>query len=144
MNISKKKKTEFDEIFKIVDSNNIFINIDLFRNLFESDFFEHFLFYVENKMDDIIKTIDTIIIHTNINSLSLQDTYNYNKIIKFSKLLHKYTSNINKIILYGSSTFIVNLIKLISMSIGSDISYKIFFSNDTLFMTKKIIKEQIE
>lgn len=135
-NISKKKKAEFDEIFKLIDKENFYIDINLFRNLFESDFYERFLSYVENKMNETLKTTHVIILHTNIHSLSVQDTYHYDKIILFAKILHKYSSNIKKIILYGNSSLIVNLIKLINVALGSNVSNKIFFSNDNLHKFK--------
>mgnify|MGYP001090054673 CR=1 FL=1 len=140
INISKKKKAEFDEIFKLIDKENFFIDINLFRNLFESDFYEHFLSYVENKMSETLKTTDMIILHTNIHSLSVQDTYYYNKIILFAKTLHKYTNDIKKIILYGSSTLIINLIKLINVALGTNVSDKIFFSNDNLCELNNFVK----
>jgi hypothetical protein len=143
-NISKKKKAEFDEIFKLIDEGNFFIDINLFRNLFESDFYEHFLSYIENKMDETIKINHIIILHTNINSLSIQDTYHYDKIIKFAKVLHKYTNNIKKIIFYGSSTLVINFIKLINAALGINISNKIFFSNDNLFTSKSYVNQNNE
>lgn len=136
MNISKKKKAEFDEIFKLIDKGNFFIDIDLFRNLFKSDFYEHFLSYVENKMNETIKITDIIILHTNIHSLSVQDTYYYDKIILFAKILHRYTNNVQKILLYGNSSLIVNLIKLINVTLGTNINDKIFFTNDNLYKLK--------
>ena len=43
MNISKKKKEEFDKILIFINSINIIIDINLFRDkLFNSDFFEIF------------------------------------------------------------------------------------------------------
>ena len=135
-NISKKKKAEFDEIFKLIDEENFFIDINLFRNLFESDFYEHFLSYIENKMDDKIKINPVIILHTNINLLSIQDTYHYDKIIQFAKILHKYTNNIKKFIFYGSSTLILYFIDLINKSLGSNLNNKIFYSNDDLFISE--------
>lgn len=143
-NISKKKKAEFDEIFKLIDKENFFIDINLFRNLFESDFYEHFLSYIENKMDETIKINPIIILHTNINSLSIQDTYHYDKIIQFAKILHKYTNNIKKIIFYGSSSLTLNFIKLISVALETNISDKIFFSNDNLFTSKSLTQEYID
>ena len=136
IDISKKKKAEFDEIFKLIDEENFFIDINLFRNLFESDFYEHFLSYVENKMNEIIKITDTIILHIKIHSLSVQDTYYYDKIIIFAKILHRYTNNVKKIILYGNSTLIVNLIKLINVTLGTNMNDKIFFTNDNLYKSK--------
>lgn len=141
MSISKKKKAEFDEIFKLIDENNYFIDLNLYRNLYESDFYEHFLSHIDNKMNIIIKTTNTIILHANINSLTIQDTYHYDKIIQFSKLLHKYTNNIIKIVLCGNSPLIINFIKLISAALGSNISNKIFFCNDDTFISKKLMQE---
>lgn len=138
MEISKKKKAEFDEIFKQIDKNSFFINIELFRNLFESDYYQHFLSHIDIKIKNYIKIHDTIILHTDINSLSIKDTYYYDKIIEFSKLLHKYTLNIKKIIIYNNSSLFINFINLINIALGSNISYKIFFSNDYTNINSKI------
>lgn len=143
-NISKKKKAEFDEIFKLIDEGNFFIDINLFRNLFESDFYEHFLYYIENKMDETIKINPIIILHTNINLLSIQDTYHYDKIIQFAKILHKYTNNIKKFIFHGSSTLIVYFINSINISLGTNLNNKIFFSNDDLFISESTSNKNIE
>lgn len=141
INISKKKKAEFDEIFKLIDNGNFFIDIDLFRNLFESDFYEHFLSHVENKMNETIKITDEIILHANINSLSVQDTYYYDKIILFAKMLHKYTNNIKKFMLYGSSSLIGNFIKIINITLGTNMNDKIFISNDNLYKSKNSVNQ---
>lgn len=130
MNISKSKKSEFDNIFKLWNEGNFFIDINLFRNLYVSDFFEHFLFYIDEKINLILKTTDTIILHCDINVLSVQDTYHYDKGIKFAKVLHKYTDNIKKIILYGSSSLTINFIKLINLALKTNIIDKILFSNN--------------
>lgn len=138
-NISKKKKAEFDEIFKLIDKGNFFIDINLFRNLFESDFYEHFISYVENKMNETIKKTDVIIIHTNIELLSVQDTYYYDKIILFAKMLHKYTNNIQKFMLYGSSSLIGYFIKIINIALETNLNDKIFFTNDNLYKSTNYI-----
>ena len=130
MNISKKKKIEFDNIFKFMGNNDFYIDIALFKNLFISDFYEHFLLYVEDKIINLLKKTDFIIIHTNISLMSLEDTLYYDKIIVYIKLLHKYTKNILKIVLYGSSSFFNNFINLINLTLNIDINKKIFFSND--------------
>lgn len=50
MNVSKKKREEFDNIFKLIEDGNVYLNIELFRNLLESDFYEHFLYYIDIKI----------------------------------------------------------------------------------------------
>lgn len=132
MNISKKKRAEFDEIFKLIDKGNFSIDVNLFRNIFESDFFDHFITHIENKITDEIKTNNIIILHTNINSLSIQDTRHYDRIMIFVKTLHKYTNNIKKIMLYGSSSIILNVIKMINTALDSNVSNKIFFCGDNM------------
>ena len=129
MSISKKKQNEFNNIFKLFDINNFYIDIKMLRNLFESDFYEHFLSYVENKLIKLLETSNVIILHININSLIIQDTYYYDKIIKFSKLMHKYTSYIKKIILYGNSPLFMNLMKTVNITLGINIHDKIIFSD---------------
>lgn len=133
MEVSKKKKAEFDEIFKQIDKNNFYINISLLRNLYESDFYQHFLYYIDIKIINHIKLEDTIILHADINLISIKDTCYYQKILEFSKLLHKYTLNIKKIIVYNNSSLFSNFINLINIGLGSNISNKIFFSNDKQF-----------
>lgn len=132
MNISKKKKMEFDNIFKSIDNENFFIDINLYRKLFESDFHEHFLSYVDLKIAEIleIKNSHTIILHTDINTLIMQDTLSYEKIIQFAKVLHKYTLNISKIIIHGKSILFTNFIKLINMALGTNVNEKILFTNE--------------
>ena len=130
MNISKRKKKEFDDIFKLIGKNDFYIDIELFKNLFISDFYEHFLLHIENKITDTLKITNTIIIHANISAMSIDDTFYYDKIITFVKLLHKYTKNINKIYIYGSSLIFNNVINLINLTLKIDINEKIIFSND--------------
>lgn len=140
MNISKKKKEEFDNIFNLIEDGNIYINIGLFRNLFESDFFDHFLLYVDNKIQQILKFTNKIILHADINMLLIQDTYYYSKIIDFSKLLHKYTINITQIIIYGSSSLFHNFAKLINLGLKTNIYDKILFSKEQ-FIKKNVHNE---
>ena len=144
MHISKIKKKEFDTIFKLFGYNNFYIDIKLFRNLFESDYYEYFLSYIDNKINELLKTSNDINIHTDIKHLLIQDTYYYyDKIIKFCKLLHKYTTNIKKIIIYGSSSSFNNIISLINLTLGINIYEKIIFSNDNIKIQSNNELEQI-
>lgn len=144
MNISKKKKEEFDNIFKSIADSNVYINIELFRNLFESDFYEHFLYYIEIKIQQILKTTNTIILHVDINMLLIQDTYHYSKIIDFCQLLHKYTTNITKIIIYGSSSLFHNFVKLINMTLKINVYDKILFSKDNFHIKNDFISKELD
>lgn len=137
LKISKKKQEEFDNIFKYIGEGNFFIDINLYRNLFESDFYEHFLNYIYFKLKEIIKSTNIIILHTNINSLKINDTYYYDKIIKLSKVLRNYSLNIKKIIVYGSSSLFINFIKIINISLNINISEKIYFANNDYEIEKK-------
>ncbi len=130
MDISKKKKKEFDEIFKYIGNDDFYIDIELFRNLYISDFYEHFLLYTENKINELLKITDTIMIHINISIMSIEDTYYYDKIITFIKLLHKYTKNIQKIFIYGSSSLFSSFVSLVNLTLGMNIYEKLIFSND--------------
>jgi hypothetical protein len=132
MEVSKRKKAEFDNIFKQIGSNDIFINIKLFRNLFDSDFYDNFLYHVDNKIKKMLETTNVIILHSDIKNMSIQDTYYYDKIMNFAKVLHKYTLNITKIIIYNNSSVFENIIKLISLTLGTNINDKIHFSNKLL------------
>jgi len=140
MNISKKKKDEFDNIFNLIEDSNIYINIDLFRNLFESDFFENFLLYVDKKLQQILQVSNKIIIHADINMLLTHDIYYYTKIIDFCQLLHKYTKNITQIIIYGSSSLFHNFAKFINIGLKTNIYDKIIFSKKQ-FIKKCIYNE---
>ena len=141
MNISKKKKEEFDNIFNLIEDCNIYINIDLFRNLFESDFFEHFLLYVDKKLQNILQVSKKIIIHTDINMLLIQDTYYYSKIIDFCQILHKYTTNITQIIIHGSSSLFHNFAKFINFALKTNIYDKIIFSKEQYI--KKCVHDEL-
>lgn len=142
MNISKKKKAEFDNIFKLVKDGNFLININLFRNLFESNFYNNFLEHINNKILEHIKNNNIIILHIDINSLSIKDTYYYEKIINLSKILHIYTNNIKNIIIYGKSTLILNLIKIINVALETNISDKIIYSKENTYMPENIYLEE--
>ena len=132
MEVSKRKKTEFDNIFKQIGPSDIFINIQLFRNLFDSDFYDNFLYHVDNKIKKMLETTDVIILYSDIKSMLIQDTYYYDKIMGFAKVLHKYTLNITKIIIYNNSSVFENIIKLICLTLGTNINDKIYFSDKLL------------
>jgi len=132
MEVSKRKKAEFDNIFKQIGPSDIFINIQLFRNLFDSDFYDNFLYHVDNKIKKMLETTDVIILYSDIKSMLIQDTYYYDKIMGFAKVLHKYTLNITKIIIYNNSSVFENIIKLICLTLGTNINDKIYFSDKLL------------
>lgn len=75
--------------------------------------------------------------------LLVQDTYYYSKIIDFCQLLHKYTSNITKIIIYGSSSLFHNFVKLINMTLKTNIYDKILFSKDDFCIKNDIITKKL-
>jgi hypothetical protein len=125
LKISRKKKSEFDLIFELKDINNFYLEIDLFRKLFKSDFFDNFILHIQNNIDKLLETQDNFFIHININTLCLSDLINYDKIIIFSKILHEYTNKIKNIYIYGSSYLFNNFINIISSTLNFDISKKI-------------------
>lgn len=135
LNISKKKIEEFDKILLEIDSNNLLIDINLFRKLFESDFFEHFLHYSKNKLEKISKN-NNLFLHINIDLLGISDLYFYDKILSVAKLLHEFTDNILLIHIYGNSYIFNNLLSTISNSINFDISKKLIFNNIENFNSK--------
>lgn len=141
MNVSKKKKNEFDMIFKLFNTNNFYIDVKLFENLFVSDFYETFLLHTDNKINDLLKNTNNIILHVDINQLSLKGTYHYDKIIQFCKILHKYTLQIINIMIYGNSTLFKNIICLINLTFGIDVNNKIIFNDDLKF---KQIKDELQ
>ena len=136
MNISKKKKEDFDNIFILVDYNNIILNVDLFRKLFLSDFFEHFIIYIKNKIKMILINNNIFYLHINISVCNLSDLYNYDKILKFAELLHEFTNNLTKIYIYGSSSIFTNLIYMVNSSLNFDITKKLIFENIEIFNSR--------
>jgi hypothetical protein len=136
MNISKKKKEDFDNIFILVDYNNVILNIDLFRKLFLSDFFEHFIVYIKNKIETILINNNIFYLHINISVCNLSDLYNYDKILKFAELLHEFTNNLTKIYIYGSSSIFTNLIYMVNSSLNFDITKKLIFENIEIFNSR--------
>ncbi len=128
LNISKKKKNEFGEIFKLFENNNFYIDIELLKKMFDSDFFEQFLLYLDDKIKNLLKNFDIIIFHLDINKIHITDTYYYDKIVKLSKLLHNFSNNIKQIIIYGNSSLFGNFIKIIEMTLKINIHDKIVFN----------------
>jgi hypothetical protein len=133
MNISKKKEKEFDNIFNQVEINNVIINIDFLRKLFDGDFYDHFITHVKNKIKQIIKNNGVFYLHINISSFNLSDMYYYEKILIFSRLLHEFTNELLKIYIYGSSVLFTNLIYMVSNSLNFDIMRKIYFENKEIY-----------
>ena len=127
MEISKKKKSEFDNVIKLENHNNFILDIEQLRKLFSSDFYEKFVFYVETKVSDIVKIYGEFYLHIDTNLLCMNDLLEYNKILIFSNMLHKFTLNLKQIYIYNSSSLITNLIYLINTSLGTDITQKITF-----------------
>ena len=131
MNISKKKKEEFDSILNFVKPNNIIINIDLFREkLFNSDFYDIFIDYSKNKIENIAIDNEFFYLHVNIVSFKLSDLYHYDKILKISKLFHKFTKKLKKIFIYGSSNLFQNLISMLNESLNFKIEQKFIFKEE--------------
>ena len=134
MNISKKKKEEFDNVFVLIDSNNVILNIDLFKKLFNSDFYEHFIEHVKNIIE--IKINNFFHLHVDISSFNLSDLYYYEKILKFAQLLHEFTNKLLQIYIYGSSAVFSNLIYMVNNSLNFDITKKLIFESKEIFNSK--------
>lgn len=136
MLISKKKKEEFDEIFILVDTNNVVLNINLFRKLFNSDFYEYFIEYIKNKIETITINNNIFDLHIDIRTFNLSDLYYYEKILKFAQLLHEFTEKLHKIYIYDSSSIFTNFIYMLNQSLNFDITKKLIFENIQNFNSK--------
>ena len=131
MNISKKKKEEFNKILFFINSNNILLNIDLFRDkLINSDFYEIFLNYTKNKFESMVENHEFYYLHLNINSLILSDLCHYEKIYKFIALLHEFGDKLLNIYIYGNSNIFTTLISMINKSLDINIHKRLIFKND--------------
>lgn len=135
LNISKKKKEEFGEIFFQLDNCNLMLNIELFRNLFNSDYYEHFLNYSKNKIEKITQN-NNFYLHINAQTLIISDLFNYAKILEFAKLLHEFTDKLSNIYIYESSYIFINLTKMINSSLNFEIDKKLIFDNMVNFNSK--------
>ena len=136
MLISKKKKEEFDKIFILVDINNVVLNIDLFRKLFNSDFYEYFIEHIKNKIETISINNNIFNLHIDISTFNLSDMYYYEKILLFAQLLHEFTETLFKIYIYGSSSIFTNFIYMLNQSLNFDITKKLIFDNIQNFNSK--------
>jgi hypothetical protein len=136
--ISKKKLTEFKNIFKLYDSNNIILEIELLKKMFDSDFFNNILDYINYLVNDITQNQKHIFLHININSLSIADLYNYDKILEIAQILHNYAGQIHSIFIYGNTSICLKIISMISNSLGYNINNKIIFLSIEEFNSKFI------
>lgn len=127
MELSKKKKSEFDEVLRLENNNNFFLNVELLRKIFSSDFFEKFVEYTEKRISNLINNFEDFYVHIDSSLFCANDLLEYNKILIFSKMLHKFTENLKKIYIYNNSVLITNLIYLINSSLNIDITKKITF-----------------
>ena len=136
MSVSKKKQNEFDLIFLPVDNCNFLLDINLLRNLFNSDYYGYFIEYIKNKIKIIVLNNNNFNLHIYINSSNTSDLYYYDKIIIFVKLLHEYIDNLANIYVYESSYLFVNLISLLSNSLNIDINKKIIYESKENYKSK--------
>ena len=127
MELSKKKKSEFDEVLRLENNNNFFLNVELLRKLFSSDFFEKFVEHTEKRISNLINNFEDFYVHVDSSLFCANDLLEYNKILIFSKMLHKFTENLKQIYIYNNSVLITNLIYLINSSLNIDITKKITF-----------------
>ncbi len=133
MSISRKKKGEFEKILFLKNNNNFYLDILSFRNLFDSDFINFFYEFMDEKINKVLKTCSEFYFHICIESLSFFDMCNYNKILNFAKVIHKYTEKIPKIYMYGSSNFVNRFVLMLSSSLKFDISNKLIFMEATKY-----------
>lgn len=129
-NISKKKKAQFDLILTLHDKKNFVINIKLLRNIFDSDFYEHFLIYSEQKIKNVLECEEFFVIHVDISNFHVSDLSYYSQLLKFAYMLHKYTHNLANIFIYNSSSIFTNLVSALSLSLGCDVSKKILLESN--------------
>ena len=127
LTISKKKQSQFDLIFVLREDDNFFININLLKNIFDSDFYEHFIMYIEEKIKNFIKNKTNFSIYANLDDFNIGICMYYSQILQFAKMLHTYSENLTKIFLTGSSSIFSNFVSMLSSSLGYDISKKITF-----------------
>lgn len=136
MNVSTKKKNEFDKVLKIFNQNNMVLDIDQLRNIFLSEYYDSFLLHIDNNISHLLKQYENFYLHIDISMTSLSDLYYYDKIIEFAKILHKYTLKLPKIFIYESSIIFTNLIELINNSLQCNVSKKIIFQSKSDFEKK--------
>ena len=129
MEISRKKKMEFENILKndTVNFNEFFLDVELFRNLLNSDYFDNFINHTDLKISNLLEKFNIFFIHIDVSNFNSNDLLNYNKIFAFSKILNKYTTKLNKIYIYNSSYLFSNLINLIGNSLNMNLSTKIIY-----------------
>lgn len=129
MNLSIKKKNEFDKIFKIFNENNVILEVELLRNIFFSEYYESFLLYINSEIFQIVDKYEKFYLHIDISLFGISDLYYYNKILEVAKILHKYTLKLPNIFIYESTIVFTNLIELINNSLQYNVSKKIIFQN---------------
>ena len=104
--------------------------------MFDSDYFEHFINYTENKIYNLVSNGIKFYLHINIKSVCVFDLYYYDKILKFAELIHKFTENLINIYIYESSNIFLNLIPLLNNSLKIDINRKIIFESKNNYCLK--------
>lgn len=136
MSVSRKKQAEFDKIFTLFEDENFILNVELFKNLFSSDFYEHFIIHITNKISNVINSGHNFKIHINISKFEMSDLCHYDKILKFANTLHSFTNNLSHIVIYESTNIFINLITLLNNSIGIDITKKLILKTGEDYATQ--------
>lgn len=135
LEISKKKKEEFDKVFYQIDSVNVSIDIDLLKKIIDGDYYEHFLNYLEIKINKITEN-NIFYIHIDIKTFNVSDLFYYDNIVKFANILHKYTDKLKYIYIYNSSYIFNNLIHMIANTLNVPINNKIIYDEMENFNIK--------
>ena len=94
--------------------------------------------YINYLVNDITQNQKHIFLHININSLSIADLYNYDKILEIAQILHNYAGQIHSIFIYGNTSICLKIISMISNSLGYNINNKIIFLSIEEFNSKFI------
>lgn len=120
----------------IPNTNNVYINYELFKTFVNPDIYQHVISYIRNLFTHCINTYGTYNVHFNMNSFTVSAAQRYKDLIMmYNSECIKYNSRlaekINSFIIYNTPNVIENIATLLSPLIETNVRERIILYNKT-------------
>jgi CRAL/TRIO domain len=120
----------------IPNTNNVYINYELFKTFVNPDIYQHVISYIRNLFTYCINTYGTYNVHFNMNSFTVSAAQRYKDLIMmYNSECIKYNSRlaekINSFIIYNTPNVIENIATLLSPLIETNVRERIILYNKT-------------
>jgi hypothetical protein len=120
----------------IPNTNNVYINYELFKTFVNPDIYQHVISYIRNLFTHCINAYGTYNVHFNMSSFTVSAAHRYKDLITmYNNECIKYNSRlaekINSFIIYNTPNVIENIATLLSPLIETNVRERITLYNKT-------------